>query len=867
MTDEKRVPLYERLPEIYRTKDAELSAPFHLRSFLALVEEAFGNIDSNIEALYHDLFVETCADWVVPYIGDLLGTSHLSGDPWTLRADVADTIALRRRKGTLGAIELLAYNLTRWGAHCVELRENLVWNQHLNHQRPDEGGTPPYSLPTVRRQTVIRGGTVTLRDPAMLALLRTPFDPFAYTADVKAPAAGGIRYNLPNLAVFLWRLAAYRVGVSRPVFVGFGATIPPAPPARPDAIVPVRFNVNPLTRPLAPPAAQQDRQPVRLFNTHRFDLFNSKREGVDKLDLSRMTFDLSLADEVPGPVMLERLDEGAPAGVPDKYFSVETYNQASATLQRLELSDVGLQLHLPESDFAGEEWPVAQLPALAWRVRGANLCAWETGLKPPLDDKEIVIDPVRGRVLIGVAFAGAVGDPQPRAEALRDHLLVTYTYGAPGPVGAHPISRAPAAGKFAPGASGPNFHPVLLRQTPTGTSLRDALQNIHLTPDINFKPAPTVIEIDDSFTHTLDLDDPALVAETFIDADGGRSLMLRGSLLIRAASNQRPVIKLQRPLRFRPVEVVATPPTDAAQQALIDGRVSELTVRLEGLYITRGENFPAGEPLIARAAVGSLELIDCTLDPEGFVPYGPFTPLPPAPAPVKESVRLREPYGFTSAVEEEVFKETPEIIIHRTVTGPLHIDTGYRLTLTDSIVDAGQGVGETTHAYAINGALNTPSETDPPTGWGPPTTVRGVTVFGRTRVESITGSGGIFVHALEAHDVQKGCLKYCYFSGERKPLPSTDPADRLPQNHACVKGIAPDPKESAHLQFTGERLGDPGYAQLAFATDFRVREHGPNDDQMGAYGFLLEAHKWRNLQIRFREFMPVGVRALLIPVT
>ena len=64
-----------------------------------------------------------------------------------------------------------------------------------------------------------------------------------------------------------------------------------------------------------------------------------------------------------------------------------------------------------------------------------------------------------------------------------------------------------------------------------------------------------------------------------------------------------------------------------------------------------------------------------------------------------------------------------------------------------------------------------------------------------------------------------------------------------------------------------ESFGDPGYAQLTFATDFRVRERGPEDDQMGAYGFLLEAHKWRNLRIRFREFMPVGVRPVLIPVT
>ena len=50
-------------------------------------------------------------------------------------------------------------------------------------------------------------------------------------------------------------------------------------------------------------------------------------------------------------------------------------------------------------------------------------------------------------------------------------------------------------------------------------------------------------------------------------------------------------------------------------------------------------------------------------------------------------------------------------------------------------------------------------------------------------------------------------------------------------------------------------------------TDRRIREQGPQDDAMGAFGFLLEAHKRRNLQIRFREFMPVGVRPLLIPVT
>ena len=120
------VPLYSRLPEIYRQRDIEQLPPGQLQALLSIVEQAFGAVHDNIGLLYRDLFIETCSPWVIAYIGDLLGVSVLSGDPWTLRADVADTIELRRMKGTLRAIELLAYDLTRWAAHCVELREILA---------------------------------------------------------------------------------------------------------------------------------------------------------------------------------------------------------------------------------------------------------------------------------------------------------------------------------------------------------------------------------------------------------------------------------------------------------------------------------------------------------------------------------------------------------------------------------------------------------------------------------------------------------------------------------------------------------------------------------------------------------------------
>ena len=67
--------------------------------------------------------------------------------------------------------------------------------------------------------------------------------------------------------------------------------------------------------------------------------------------------------------------------------------------------------------------------------------------------------------------------------------------------------------------------------------------------------------------------------------------------------------------------------------------------------------------------------------------------------------------------------------------------------------------------------------------------------------------------------------------------------------------------------FTSEVFGHEAYAQLALDADPRIKNRGPDDDQMGAYGFLLEAHKWLNLTIRLREFTPVGVRPLLIPAT
>lgn len=883
MTNKKRVEFYRRLPEIYRIKDEDLSKlylvegqpmpAYQLKKYLEPVEEMFSAVHENIESLYHDLFIETCDPWVIPYIADLLGTSHLSGDEWTLRADVADTIALRRRKGTLGSIELLAYILTKWGVHSVELLENMVWNQHLNHQRPDEGGAPPYSLPSVRPSTPIRGGTISLRDPSLLEQLNTPFDPFAHVADVKPHEIGQVRYNLPNLAIYLWRLEDYRLNVTRPHARKVTPDAHPlASASHPQAARIVRVNVdyipvNMLSAPYVKTAPKDNRpagRPVTLFNTNRLGLLSSGRQGPDALNLSAVALRISSADQVPGPIPGERVSDydiaeaydasfSPPSGLPlqfftdasftapQEYVSVENYDETATDLSSLGICDVGLKLHLPNSAFPGSHWPHTAAPRF-WTIRGENLCAWERGLNPPLGDKEIAIDPVNGRIAIGV-------NNDKKADALKKDLLLTYTYGAVGPVGAHPISYPALPEEFDPSKPLVDYKEVNRRDPAKQlqTVLKKALEDARAAAAGGTQKKAIVIEIQDSRTHPLDI---STLNAADINNELGNSILLTCPLIIRAADGERPVIKLARPLAFRPATVVG------ADQALVDAQVATLFVRLEGLYIARGLKYGAGLSLISRVALNKIEILNCTLDPGGFRRFNGSR------APLLAGINLREPYGFARAADERAFKQTPEIIVQRSICGAIFTDEGYRLCLSDSIVESipvsvPQSSGPAKLcSFAITGA------TDPAAGYAGAAMIQNTTLLGRVRVASIEGRGGIFAGVLEAFDQQIGCMKYCYFADDSVTPPPPDAVkNRLPQNFGCVFG------DEARLIFTSEYFGAPGYCQLSLECDPRILEEGVDMDQMGAFNFLQEAHKWRNLRIRFREFMPVGIRPLLIPVT
>ena len=204
-----RDALLSLLPRLYRIRDLELAsstglAEGPLAELLSVLSGPIALVEEDLEQLYDDAFIETCAEWAVPYIGDLIGYRPLHGVVPTIvsrRAEVAHTIAYRRRKGTATVLEQLARDVTGWPAHVVEFFQCLVTTQYMNHLRPAIHAAPD------------------LRQWEPLTRVGTAFDRIPRTIDVRRISSGRGRHNIPNVGVFLWRIGAYSLSRSPAVSV------------------------------------------------------------------------------------------------------------------------------------------------------------------------------------------------------------------------------------------------------------------------------------------------------------------------------------------------------------------------------------------------------------------------------------------------------------------------------------------------------------------------------------------------------------------------------------------------------------------------------------------------------------------------
>jgi hypothetical protein len=209
MKEQRADHLYQLLPAVYRMRDAELGQP--LRALLRVIAEQVDVVEDDVAQLYENWFIETCEDWVVPYVADLVGYRPVheggeAGSPATFeglarnkilisRREVANTIRNRRRKGTLSVLELLARDVAGLPSRAVEFYQLLSVAQHLNHLHLD------------------RGRTVDLRAGDALERIDGPFDELAHNVDVRrinSQRKQG-RYNIPSLGLFVWRLKEYSI--------------------------------------------------------------------------------------------------------------------------------------------------------------------------------------------------------------------------------------------------------------------------------------------------------------------------------------------------------------------------------------------------------------------------------------------------------------------------------------------------------------------------------------------------------------------------------------------------------------------------------------------------------------------------------
>ena len=468
------------LPAFYRERDAELGDP--LRALLGVIARQGALVEADIERLYDNAFIETCDDWVVPYIGDLLGVRALYPVGGTAafgpRALVANTLRLRRRKGTALVLEELAFDTTGWRARAVEFFERVSTTQYLNHLRPHSLRMPD------------------LRQPRPLARIDGPFGTEACTADVRTLPAG--RYNLPNVGLCLWRLQAYPVQRAT---------------ARPATTRPGFYTFDPLgldqplfNRPRTETDISHLAEPVNVPEAlHWHDLHAELESRRQALTDGEDPDDRYFAEAGGGPVLRVWIDDKA---VPAEH---------------LVICDLG-----PIPTVAPEDWrhPPATLTVAARKAGRPHMTF------PAAGGMLAGIDPRRGRLALPAGITAS-------------RVEVGYAYGFPGDIGAGPYDLRPGPGDSNPLAALPaaaDFEVVIRipsAATPTLSSAFNAPANPADAVNRVIAGKRTLLVLDTDATEAvapaLDLPDSHLA----IQAAPGRRPVLVGDFALKGNASTR----------------------------------------------------------------------------------------------------------------------------------------------------------------------------------------------------------------------------------------------------------------------------------------------------------------------------------------
>jgi hypothetical protein len=825
MSEDSRDRLYELLPAVYRQRDAEGGLP--LRSVLRVMEEQVEIVERDIGGLYENWFIETCEDWVVPYVADLVGylPVHEAGEPVDTEAarernriliprrEVANTVRNRRRKGTLYLLELLARDVAGWPSRAVEFYTLLAFSQALNHQRPE------------------RGRTVDLRHRSALGRLDGPFDELAHMVDVRrigSPLSRG-RYNLPNVGLFVWRHRAYPVteapanvrediGSHCYTFSVLGNDTQlyahPVPEAKPAEIAGEKNLPLPIRRRMLEQRVEElygagkslyirveDSQrlvrPEQIVAADLGDWSNTPPPAPGKVavdpELGRIVF---RPDEAPSGRVRVSYHYGFPAAIGGGEYrrnvlwptvqpllGPHDLKEESAlvsglrdgtSLSRYLLERFGeetrrdLQAHDPSGP-PPERLIGRVLAELNRLMQGEELYAAADELSDGQGGKAQRIQ--------------RLAEQRPRGWDLArvNRMIVEWAY-------PDALAESLALYRVGEGAEHRSINAALERWREE-------------------KPRAAVVEILDS----ADYVEPLNV-----------SLGTDQTLHFRAANRARPVIRL---LNYR---------TDEPDPMRISGE--------------RGSRFALDGLLIAENAVRvEGELDELILRHSTLVPgWGLRSNCEPR-QPARPSLELRDAPHLRVAVQSSILGSI-QVIQNEAQSDPI------RISLEDSILDA---------TSRDRGALDSPGHPDPELAHVRFLVERS-TVFGDVRVHSIDlAENSIFEGIVRVARRQVGCLRFCSLM--------TAKDSRTPRRYNCQPDLAEEERagtgQRVRPRFNSTRYGTPGYCQLSGAIADEIARGADDESEMGVFHDLFGPQREANLRARLEEYTPAGKEAAVFFVT
>jgi hypothetical protein len=818
--------LWQLLPAVYRTADSDASgAPGPLRELVSRIGAQVAVVRRSMDRMWADQSIETCDDWVIPYLGDLLGTRLVSNlDARSQRLDVANTIHYRRRKGTLPIAEQLAADVTGWTAHAVEGFRRLGRTRHGLDPAVSPAGYRQASAADVARLLRAEGltGRLTSGAPGGLADLRsvhgaalagTPFDESFHTADVRSGRGAVGHFGLASLLVFVWRLISFPVVAGTPVAV---------------AGCPGQYVFDPAGRqvPLflpAPPAA----------------------------DNVAVSWRPALEWQVPGPLTssLEAAIDSSPTAGPPYPADVPPRYTLSAGWR---LTSIWPEAGRFAAAAAGS--PPAPL-TVGYHYGFPSLIGAGPYDRDLLGDPPAVVAPETavsgGTALPGLPTAGTVtiGDsltyPE-LADAGSTASPVTSLVVRAGP-GARPVLR-PAPGLAGPAqwtfTGGAGAQLVLDGLTVCGCDivLRGAFDTVRLT-------ACTV--------------DPGTAAPP--GAPGSPPLAM--------AADGVPLAPGRIFIEADP----AAPGSSQIGQLLIDHCVlGPVRTRSGGLVgtLTITDSIVQGLPATSGTAFTEADIFDPALLARGLAagqgsPADPVSAallaaMPPTDATAVLAFLASSPPGQQGAA-------FPLGGLNALVSGPPLYDAARfaAVSLSAGVLALAARAEAGTIEPGLLPVLNRSLiEESFPVALGPAAlavadatvVLTRVTVLGRLAVHRLSASDSILAGFASVDDVQDGYVRYSAYAN----------GSAIPRPYACAV-IAPGAPV-----FTTESYGQPGFAQLTEAADTAITGGAAgasiiagagNGSEMGAFCADLNPIREQGLLAKYTEYMPLGLTPVIIHVT